>query len=826
MSAPATGSNRRETVKALFAEALEQPAAARDAWLDEHSHEEAVRAEVRSLLAAHAEAESGSLLDRPLFGRSAAPASLSGRRVGPWRLGELLGEGGMGAVYRAERADGLYEREVALKLLRPGLPTADLAGRLRAERQVLARLEHPGVARLYDGGVTEEGLPYLAMELVRGEPLTDFAEARALPLRDRVRLFVRVCEAVAYAHRALVVHRDLKPSNILAAEAEAGAGGEPRVKLLDFGIARLLDEDDGTATRTALGALTPAYAAPEQVRGEPITTATDVYALGVLLYELLAGRRPYDVAGKTPSEVERVVAEHEPPPPSTAAAPGRAGALRGDLDQIVMKALAKEPERRYPSADALADDLRRWLGGLPVEARPATAAYRVGKFVRRHRVAAAAAALVALALVAATGVSLWQAGIAAAERDRTAAALAQTEGTLGFLEDTILSGNPAEGDPDLPLSAVLDSAAARVEAEATSPQVAGAIHTSLVAVYNGRGLYDRAEHHARRALALLPDGDGRRGWALDGLAFALKNSGRPADAEPYHRRGVAVLREHGDEPQLATALNNYAGTLATLGRLGEAEAAYRESLALRRALGIETANVLNNLAVLLLERGDPERAAEAFSDLVAALRQEDGPAATYRLQYALVNRANARADLGRSDEAVADFREAHALSADLLGEEHPETIAIGASLTAHLGRAGRTDDALREGLAALATAEAALEAGHPMLAYAQVVVGTVFCNAGEPDRGAALVEASLEARRAMLPPEHWLLAYNENVLGSCIAQLGRDDEAARLLRRGYDGTRAALGDDHPRTVEAQGRLAAFHQTRGRPPESEAPGERR
>ncbi|MEM1044419.1 MAG: tetratricopeptide repeat protein, partial [Bacteroidota bacterium] len=558
------------------------------------------------------------------------------------------------------------------------------------------------------------------------------------------------------------------------------------------------------------------------------TTATDVYALGVVLYELLAGQRPYDVAGLSPSEVERTICDTAPTRPSASVRPAEyeAGALaaqrlRGDLDTIVLKALAKEPGQRYASAAALADDLGRHLDGLPVTARPATAGYRARKFVERHRVGTAAAALVVLALVTGAGVALWQAGVAAAERDRAAAALVQVEGTLDFLEDTILMGNPTEGDPDAPLSTVLDSAAARVDREATSPQVAGAIHTSLAGVYNGRGLPARAEHHARRALATLPAGDVRRGWALDGLALALTGAGRPAEAEAYHQRAIALLREPGDEPQLAVALNNYGGTLGALGRVDSAEVAYRESVALRRTLGIETASTLNNLAVLLLERGETAQAVEAFSDMVAALRQDDNPGATYQLPFALVNRAGALSDLGRPEEATADFREAWTLAADHLGEDHPEAIAMRVSLVNHLNRVGRTDEAEQEGTAVLATAEAALEPGHPFLAYAQSVVGGAFCNAGDPQRGAALLEASLGSRRAMLPPEHWLLSNGESLLGGCLAQLGRAAEADRLLRGGYDGVRAALGDDHPRTDEARTRLADFLMANGRTSEAES-----
>ena len=306
----------------------------------------------------------------------------------------------MGTVYQAHRVDGAYRREVALKMLRPGVPGAAVLRRFLAERDVLARLEHPGIGRLYDAGVDAEGRPFLAMELVRGAPVTAWAEGAGV--EDRLGVFVQVCDAVAFAHRNLVVHRDLKPSNLLVTEA----GGRARAVVLDFGIAKLLDAPDAEATRTGAGPLTPAYAAPEQVRGGAVTTATDVYALGVVLYEVLAGRRPYDVAGASPTELERTLTTQPARPSAVVGEGARARQLRGDLDTIVLKAMAPEPERRYATASALADDLRRHLAGEPVAARPPTARYHVGRFVRRHRfgvgVAAAAVGLLAVVIAAYT----------------------------------------------------------------------------------------------------------------------------------------------------------------------------------------------------------------------------------------------------------------------------------------------------------------------------------------------------------------------------------------------------------------------------------------
>ena len=398
-------------VKGLFDRALDRPPGERAALLaSEASRDPELAAEVERLLAANASA--GGFLDRPaietvdlapLPGAVPLPAT-----IGPYAVEAEIGHGGMGTVYRAARSADGFRQTVALKLVRRGMDTEFVLARFRAERQILAGLDHPGIARLLDGGATEDGHPYFVMEYIPGRHLLEDADARGLGVPERLRLFVQVCEAVAYAHRHLVVHRDLKPSNILVT-----ADGAPR--LLDFGLAKLLGPDTDVRgagrTETAFRMLTPDYASPEQVRGERVTTATDIYSLGVVLYELLTGQRPHRATERAPEAIARAVCEEEPVRPS-AAAP----ALRGDLDNVVLMALRKEPERRYASVDQFADDLRRHLDGRPVAARKDTLLYRTTKFVSRHRAGVAAAALAALLLAGATVTALQQAREARRER--------------------------------------------------------------------------------------------------------------------------------------------------------------------------------------------------------------------------------------------------------------------------------------------------------------------------------------------------------------------------------------------------------------------------
>ncbi|MGH9723206.1 MAG: serine/threonine protein kinase, partial [Bryobacteraceae bacterium] len=405
-----------ERIQTLFEQALAQPPEQRARFLDEACPDDsAIRTQVSEMLANHHDAFSWfDGLERDLHAAAAQETrSPEGVRIGPYRLLRQIGRGGMGAVYLAERADGQFEQQVAIKLTRFEHESAHTLRRFLAERQILSRLEHAGIARLFDGGATEQGRPYFVMEYVDGTPLNTWCGERKLSIHDRLRLFLRVCDAVEYAHRNLVVHRDLKPANILVTAAGS-------VKLLDFGIAKLLaSEDDAPAeTQTGVRPFTPDYAAPEQLLGEPITTVTDVYGLGAVLYELLSGRRPLKISSRSWTELERVIVHQEPIAPSAAATGADSRALAGDLDTICLKCLQKDPERRYPSVSSLTDDIRRYLGGLPVLARKDTLAYRTSKFLRRHRWAVGAVAAVFL-LVSGFAVALAvQSARVARERDK------------------------------------------------------------------------------------------------------------------------------------------------------------------------------------------------------------------------------------------------------------------------------------------------------------------------------------------------------------------------------------------------------------------------
>jgi eukaryotic-like serine/threonine-protein kinase len=450
---------RWQRVKEMLATALEMDPAARTAYLDQAcAGDPPLRSEVDRFLAADQEAGL-EFLNTPALATEIGETSAEtviprvGRRVGPYQIVEEIGAGGMGEVYRAFRADDQYRKQVAIKLVRAGQDSGFVVRHFKNERQILAGLDHPNIARLHDGGTTEDGLPYFVMELIEGRPIDQYCLQRELSVAERLRLFLQVCSAVQYAHQRLIIHRDIKPGNILVASE-----GTP--KLLDFGIAKILDTDaavgDFEPTLTVFRILTPGYASPEQVKGEPITTASDVYSLGVVLYELLTGRHPYRGPSSTPQEIARAVCEVEPEKPSTAirrnettgrrdsqepsapadvpdgAAEKQGKLLRGDLDNIVLMALRKDPQRRYASVEQFAEDIRRHLGNLPVLARKDTVGYRVSKFVTRHKTGTVATVAALVILLAALFVALFEARVARhqAQIARRQAELAREQRTL------------------------------------------------------------------------------------------------------------------------------------------------------------------------------------------------------------------------------------------------------------------------------------------------------------------------------------------------------------------------------------------------------------
>ncbi len=698
--------NTWQRLQDLFLDALERAPEERAAYLREAcAGDDRLRGEIESMLEAQRH-PAGLAIERTLLNERAgdAPAPLDpasgspGARVGPWRLERLLGKGGMGEVWLAERADGAYEQRAAVKLVRPGWRAAELASRFRRERQVLARLAHPNIARLLDGGLTTAGFPYLAMEHVDGEPVNVWCGAPALSVRERVRIFRTICDAVGFAHANLVVHRDLKPANILVTN-------DGRPILLDFGIAKLLDpQDTDQQTRPDDRLLTPEYAAPEQIQGEPTTTATDVFALGRILRELLEDK-----------------------------------AMDRDLSSIVSMALRDEPERRYRSAGQLAEDVDRWLGGLPVRAQPDTVGYRMRKFARRNRVAVAAASTIAALLVAFAALSLVQERRTARERDRAVAAHEDSEQAIAMLVDLFSVANPrvTPGGDTLRVDDLVRLMSGKIAESKESPRVRAKLWSTIADIHGARTMLAEAESATIRGIEAAEEGNlekealtlkhqrarvvhGRDGWraaeplyresvraheALYGpnheeVAPALQDwASTLDDREEAGRildRVLGITLRHPDNPVgIAAAYNAIGSNHWNAGRYDKAREGFEKAYGkLAEMMGPDHVDLLavrNNLAIC---EGATGRFADSEVTHRAVLegRRKVFGDDSYFVGVSWMNIGVSLAMQGRFDEAVDALRKSVTITSKAVGLDHPEVIAVREDLGAALVRGGHPEE--------------------------------------------------------------------------------------------------------------------------------------
>jgi serine/threonine-protein kinase len=819
--------HRWQQVRSLFQAALVAEPAHRTAHLAAACGGDAeLRAEVESLLAAYQEA--AGFLSSPA---EEAPEPLSLQRIGPYQVAQRLGAGGMGVVYLGLRADGEYQRRVAIKVLKPGLDSEEVIRRFRTERQILAALEHPNIARLLDGGTTEHGLPYFVMEYVEGRPIDVYCQEDRLALRQRLELFLTVCSAVELAHRNLVVHRDLKPGNILVT-----ADGMP--KLLDFGIAKLLNPELSSvalgATAVGLQPMTPDYASPEQVRGEHVNTASDVYSLGVLLYELLTGRHPYRSQASDPAEIRRLVTDQEPRKPSLAAAPGEplARQLAGDLDNIVLKALRKEPSRRYASVEQLAEDIRRHLSGQPVLARPGTWGYRASKFVQRHRMGVATAAALLLAVLSfGIGMSVLAARLAR-ERDHAEQEQQRAEQVTAFLTRTFEISDPGRSNGEtVTARALLDEGVRRLLPELTGqPEVQADLQTTIGTIYQRLGLPDRAQplleasRDTRRRL--YGDGHPKLADSLSGLAAVEEDRVNFPQAIDMTRQALAIRRRwYGDEHEtVARSLNHLGMLLRRQGHLPAAERNLRSALTLRRHLPgpppLDVAESLNDLGVVLWEQGRYTEAEQEAREALALRRRVHGPvhveiADTLNLLAAI------RAASGDWPQAENLMRQALEMRRRLYQGDHPRLAESLNNLGALLKDRGRPDEAepvLRE---ALAMRRRLFGNKHPSVATTLANLGWIALAHQEGEAAERLFQESLEIRVQTLGQNHSLVSDSLSGKATALEKEGKLGEAEETLRETLRIRRSVLGDQHPNIAETLEQLARLLMRQHRPAEAEA-----
>lgn len=854
-------------VQEIFHEALERPDGERESFLVSACDGDTELEEgARSLLAAHDAPDLLASLDESpdtprLYG-------LARDRIGPYRILRPLGEGGMGMVFLAEREEHDVTQTVALKILRLEFADTKLIERFRAERRILARLEHPGIARLITAGATETGQPYFAMEFVEGTSLLEHCQRNRCTPADRLRLFLEICDAVEYAHQQLVVHRDLKPCNVLVTE-------DGRPKLLDFGIAKLLDSDDPDvmATRTG-GWFTPEYASPEQLRRQAVTTLSDVYSLGVILYELLSGSRPYDLRGLSPVAMERRVATEVPPRPSERAGDARvARLLRGDLDTIILKALAKEPARRYASVRELADDVRRFLAKEPVRARPDSWSYRAARFAQRHQVGVAAAVVMVLSLVGGLAAVSWQATVAAGERDRAEQALEESRNVSSFLAELFQAADPTRAPGDTGAArAILRRGVAAVDGLDGQPLVQARMLDALGMVFVNLGQYERAHQFVTRGLSIRrvnldpldPDlaeslrHSGRTLRALSryeeaersylealevlrrsgravspmaaevlyDLGFLMPYLSRNEDAALYFQELLALQRTmYGDRhPSVAETLIPIAGTYRRRGDYAAAESVYRESVTRhRRDMGANdprTGTAYFHLGDIIVTRGgDSVEAERLFREGIAIHRAAGGP-----LSLGALHGMNSLAVLfsARGEHAKAEslFREAVKLNENLFGSGGPDVAAATEGLAWELARQRRYDEALRLKRRGLQLWRNAVGPEHAAVASSMHTLSDMLIEHGDYAEAESTLVQVIAMRARLYGPGTVLIGLTRSSLGEAFYRQRRFEEAERALTQALEIQKRFQADTHEDMRRTYRRLALVLRALGRQEESD------
>lgn len=792
--------------KEIFADALGLDPAERAAFLDERcGGDRGMHDRLRRLLDAHEHAREfmgAPTIDTPPIQQSAIDPLAPGTEIGPYTLEATLGEGGFGKVFRARQSRPV-ERVVAIKILKSGIDAPAVAARMQAERQALAVMDHPGIARIFDAGQTPGGLPYFVMEYVDGEPLTHFCRRANLSTRQRLELFERVCLAVQHAHHKGIIHRDLKPSNVLVTVVD----GRPEPRVIDFGIAKAVEPAaEGATIVTAAGHIvgTPAYMSPEQVAGPGgLDTRSDVYALGVMLYELLTGSLPFDNTRRSEAPIAtlaRIICDETPPRPSARAldsSPGRdnaerrrlAAELRGELDWIVMRAIEKEPARRYPSANALALDIRRHLNDEPVDAGPPSGLYRFGKFARRHRGELAAAAVAFAALLALLITSVVYGLRTEDQRRALAAQLEKSQAFARFTMDMLAGVDPAfaRGEDRTLLRRILEDSIARIEADPPgSREVEAEIRELLGISLTKIALFEQAGEQFERAHALAAEVFG--------------------EDHPTTLRLLAFLgTTHIEASRFDDARRELGAAL----------------VARRRTLGDDhpdTIDTLFNLAMLHLIMGEPANARDAFTEVLERRERVlgDDHSQTMSARNSL---ATVLSDLGEHEEAIALFERVVEHQTSTLGDDHPHTLATRNNLADALAAQGRVDEAIEIMEDALDIKRRILGPAHPSIVTSLNNLASAYRRVDRLDQaGDMLTQAADICRTTFGETDRRTLIVTNN-LASFLVQIDRPGEALGLLGQILPMSEETLGPDHPLTLAVLANTVRALLGLGRPGEA-------
>ncbi len=784
---------RLQQIEELFHAALEcEPEARRKFLGDVCADDGELRAEVEALLLASAQAPEFIVASAPVIASGSHADPKTGEHINQYRLLREIGRGGMGAVWLAERDDGRFHQRVAIKVIKRGMDTDEVSHRFAQERQILAQLNHPQIARLLDGGETADGRLWFALEYVEGERFDRYCVNRKLGLVERLELFREVCAAVQYAHQNLVIHRDLKPANILVT-----AEGAP--KLLDFGIAKLFDPGHETAgvTETGQRVMTLDYASPEQVRGQRVATASDVYSLGVILYEMLAGRMPHELSNRPLHEITRIICEEEPRKPSHGDSHNTAGPWRGrladDLDNIVLKALRKEPERRYHSAAELAEDIRRYLAGLPVSASRDTFAYRAVKFARRNKAFVMAAALVMLSVLTGIILTVWQAQVARAQERIAKQERDKARRINEFLRDTLFYAEPTYNRPghgkgaDAKLVDAIRYAEKQIDEKfKDQPEIRCDLHNTLGQIWLQRGEYQSAEIHIRDAMELARQIYGEHHTRVSQNLFKLGIiEGRKGNIQG----GITMIRQAVEMMRLSDPQN---GALPWMllelgqmvmweGKIGEAESLIIEAregfskMATPEA-EYQVAYTFCRLGNLYKEKGELERAQATYLGYLERLRRlpvkHEAGEALYNL--GVIDYTN-----GNYQEAEKRLNEAERLFSQYLGQNFGQIADFLYYLASIHCLQGDYAKAEAEARRALEISRQMYGPDHPRIIRSLGLLIKALISAGKSARAAPYLREAMEKFRDLPNEKKWIQA--GSILGECLTLLKRYDEAERLM---------------------------------------------
>jgi tetratricopeptide (TPR) repeat protein len=799
-----------KVVKELFEAALDEEPALRPSLLQDRCHDANVRAEVERLLAEHEQAQ--GFLSKPALGELNPDEAFgaSKRKIDSYYLIELISEGGMGEVWLAEQKEPV-RRRVAIKLIKAGMDTREVVARFGSERQALALMDHPAIAKVFEAGSTPEGRPYFAMEYVAGTPITTYCDRHKLTTRQRIELFIQVCEGVQHAHQKAIIHRDLKPSNILVSDVD----GKPMPRIIDFGLAkatsqRLTEASVYTHVGAVLGTIE--YMSPEQADsgGEDIDTRTDVYSLGVVLYQLLAGALPLDLKKLAYEEMLRRLREQDIPRPSSRILthggdsairaqnrgtdpPSLTRQLRGDPDAVVLKALEKDRKRRYGSPSELAADLGRYLRNEPVSAHPPSAGYRAQKYISRHRLGVAMAAAAVLVLAGSAIMEAIQLGRITRERDRADRERDRANHITDFMTSMFKVSDPSAALGNaVTAREILDKASNDIDTGLKNdPELQAKLMYTMATTYQGLGLYARARSLLENALEIQQRVLGPENQdtlrSMNSLGTVLNHEGRYAEAEKLHRETLSIRRRVlGPESQdTLSSMNSLANDLWSEGHYPEAEKLFRETLSIRRrVLGPEnpgTLTVMSNLANTLWREGDSAEAEKLYREALDISRRVSGPENPATLNF-INNLANLMDHLGRYAEAEQLNREALDIRRRVLGPDHQDTLVSMNGLAAAMDDEGRHAEAEKLYRKVLDIRRRVLGPNHPDTLRSMNDLADALNHEGRYAEAEKLGRQALDLRRRVLGPNHPETANSTYTLACIMARQNRRNEALSLLQ--------------------------------------------